>query len=370
MVNYNAAGKNTGNRWYRIENKTAEVASVYLFDEIGYWGVTAADFVRELQDVTAGTLELHINSPGGDVFDGFAILNALRQHPARVVAVVDGLAASAASYIAVGAGDQVIVCRNAEVMIHEAAGMAMGPASEMTKMAQELEHFSDNIASIYAAKAGGTVADWRAVMKAETWYSAEEAVTAGLADRVDLDEPAKPKAAARRLVFNYAGRAAAPPPTSPARREPGAPEGGPAVQDQTLDALRQRLGVSEQVDEAGILAALDEALEEAADPPPAVPYQMPDDVRAQLNELQTLRNSQANAQRDAAITAAVREGRITPAERAGWEARYDASPTAALHALAALPEGRVPLTLLGRGLDTDGTEDPVYGALFGTAAGR
>lgn len=349
-------------RWYRIEAKAGDVAKVYLFDEIGYFGVSAGDFVRELKDVTAGTIELHVNSPGGDAFDGFAILNALRQHPARVVAVVDGLAASAASYIAVGA-DEVVMSRNSEMMVHDASGVAVGPASEMQKMADELEHFSNNIASIYAERAGGTVADWRKVMQAETWYSAEEAVEAGLADRVDLAEQAKPKASARRLIFNYAGRAEAPAPTIPRQ----VPPEGDDVNDVMLDALRQKLGVAEDLDEAGILAALDEALSEVADPPPADDA-LPAEVTAQLLELAELKVERFTARRDAALLDAVKSGRITPGERGGWVARWDAAPEATAAALQALPTGsRVPLQELGYvGDDESGMSlrDAAYLAMF------
>lgn len=351
-------------RWYRIENKAGDVATVHLFDEIGYFGVSAADFVRDLKDVTAGTIELHVNSPGGDVFDGFAILNSLRQHPARVVAIVDGLAASAASFIAVGA-DEVVMARNSELMVHEASGVAIGPASEMTKMAEELEHFSDNIASIYADKAGGTVADWRKVMQAETWYSADEAVDAGLADRV-LDEDAKPKAAARRLVFNYAGRAQAPAPTIPRQQAPAQEGAVVAFTDEQIQTMRERLGVGPDVDEAGILAALDEALEEVADPPPVNEDNLPPAVAAKLQRLDVLEASVANSQRDADIDRALRENRITPGERAGWAARYDTSPDATRAALLGLPTGRIPTEPIGHagdGLDTP--EDQFYAAIYG-----
>lgn len=345
-------------RWYRIENKAGDIATVYLYDEIGMWGITAADFVQELKDVTAGTLELHVNSPGGSIFDGFAILNALRQHPARVVAIVDGLAASAASYIAVGAGAEVVMSRNSELMIHNAWGAAVGDAAEMAKMAEELDHFSDNIASIYADKAGGTVADWRAVMAAETWYSAEEAVTAGLADRVDERTEPKPKAEARRLVFNYAGRAAAPPPPLPT-------EGGPVVRDETLNALRQRLGVAATADEATILAALDEVLEEIAEPPAG---ELPPDVQARLARADELEAQVVNAQRDTALTKALREGRITPAERAGWETRWGVEPAATMAALESLPAGRVPIEPIGTDVDRDpGPEDLLFDRLFSGA---
>ncbi len=173
----------------RPRSQVDGTTTVYLYDEISYWGVTAGDFVATLQGIDTETIDLHINSPGGDVFEAIAILNSLRQHPATVNVTVDGLAASAASFVAM-AGDTVTMARNAEMMIHDAWGLVLGNAADMREMADRLDSVSNNIASIYAGKAGGTVEDWRAVMLGEKWYSAEEAVSAGLADSVDGAAPA------------------------------------------------------------------------------------------------------------------------------------------------------------------------------------
>lgn len=152
-----------------------------LMDEIGFWGITAQDFVDELLAIDSATIELHVNSPGGDVFDGIAIMNALADHPATVNVVVDGLAASAASYIAL-AGDSVKMNRASQLMIHDALGCCCGNAADMEDFKNLLDRISDTIAGIYADRAGGKVEEWRERMRAETWYSAAEAVTAGLAD--------------------------------------------------------------------------------------------------------------------------------------------------------------------------------------------
>ncbi|MEV0618550.1 head maturation protease, ClpP-related [Nonomuraea sp. NPDC050404] len=170
-------------RWYELKNLAADVAEVSIYDEIGAWGVTASEFCRDLQGVTARTLELHINSPGGDVWDGLAILNSLRQHPATVNVTIDGLAASAASFIAM-AGDTVVMAPQSMFMIHEASGLVIGNSQDMADMAALLDKASANIAQVYAQRAGGDVEDWRAAMRAETWYSDREAVEAGLADAV------------------------------------------------------------------------------------------------------------------------------------------------------------------------------------------
>jgi ATP-dependent protease ClpP protease subunit len=174
--------------WFRVENSiSAGTTGVYIYDEIGYWGVSASDFMDALRQINTGTIELHLNSPGGDVFDGIAIYNCLRSHAARVDVVVDSLAASAASVIA-QAGDTVTMMPGSQMMIHEASGLCMGNAADMAEMAAMLDQQSDNIAGIYAQAAGGERGEWRERMKAETWYPADEAVAIGLADRVATSE--------------------------------------------------------------------------------------------------------------------------------------------------------------------------------------
>lgn len=204
------------------------VASLHLYGAIGgFWGdIIAGDVVREIRDLDVATLNVYVNSPGGDVYDGIAIRNALRQSPAHIIVHVDGIAASAASYIAC-AGDEVVMGENAEIMIHDAWTIVLGNAEELRVAAGDLDRISDNIAAMYAEKAGGTAADWRELMKAETWYTAEEAVAAGLADRLDSDTATDTAAAAQfdLSMFAHAGRAAAPAPVPVAalaspRKEP------------------------------------------------------------------------------------------------------------------------------------------------------
>lgn len=183
--------------WYRIENAADETANVYLYGDIGQdmWGdgTSAAQFVDDLSQVSAGTINLHVNSGGGQVFEGIAMHTAIAEHPARVVGVVDSLAASAASFILM-ACDEVKIAKAAKMMIHDAAtgfAMASGNADDLRQFAQEvmatadlLDEMSDTIADLYAEKAGGDRATWRNVMRTEKWYSASEAVEAGLADAI------------------------------------------------------------------------------------------------------------------------------------------------------------------------------------------
>jgi ATP-dependent Clp endopeptidase proteolytic subunit ClpP len=176
-----------GRGWYTITNVSQSEAEVFIYDEIGMWGVTAGDFVNELREIKASNITLRINSPGGDVFDGIAIYNAVKRHKAEVAVFVDGIAASAASFIAM-AGDTVTMMPHSQMMIHEAHGLVIGPADDMRKMADILDKSSDNIASIYAERAGGTTEEWRGRMRDETWISDQEAVDLGLADSIEGED--------------------------------------------------------------------------------------------------------------------------------------------------------------------------------------
>lgn len=173
--------------WYRITNKADDLVIIDIYDEIGWFGITAAEFVKDLRAVTAANIELHINSPGGDVFDAVAIYNSLRQHDANVHVIIDSLAASAASFIAM-AGDKITATANAMMMIHDAMGLVIGNAADMREMAGLLDKHSDNIASIYAARTGTDMATWRDRMSEEVWYNADEAYKAGLVDEIQGGE--------------------------------------------------------------------------------------------------------------------------------------------------------------------------------------
>jgi ATP-dependent Clp endopeptidase proteolytic subunit ClpP len=202
------------------------VATMRLYEPIdswgGAWGISANEFLEALDAVSdAEEIRLHINSPGGEVWEALAILNNLRMHDARVVAQVDGIAASAASFIACAA-DETIMAPNTQLMIHDAWGLCVGNAADMHHTGDMLDGVSDNIADIYASKSGGTREEWRTTMRDEGWYLAAEAVDAGLADKVlgaeDADDSAEDPAAAfdlKGLGLKYAGRAEAPAPDQP-----------------------------------------------------------------------------------------------------------------------------------------------------------
>lgn len=179
-----AALREGRNDWYQIKAQADGPATVMIYDEIGYWGVSAADFVNELAGID-GDLDVHLNSPGGEIFDGIAIYEALSQREGTVSITVDSLAASIASVIAMAASPgQLTMARSATMMIHNGWGMCVGDASDMKAAAGVLDMLCGQIAGIYADRTGKPADEWRAAMAEESWYTAEQAVAAGLADQV------------------------------------------------------------------------------------------------------------------------------------------------------------------------------------------
>ncbi|MGV0868694.1 head maturation protease, ClpP-related [Corynebacterium kalidii] len=189
------------------------MSELLIYGEIG-GDVIASSVVSELRELDTEEITVRVNSPGGDVYEGLAIMNALRSHPATVTAVVEGLAASAASFIAVGGADRVVMRPTAELMIHEAMSFIGGNAAEMSRVVSDLDRISANLATVYAERSGGEPDEWRERMRAETWFSADEAVAAGLADAVE-DGRAAVAAVTGRVTnhFKYRGRSTAPSPT-------------------------------------------------------------------------------------------------------------------------------------------------------------
>jgi ATP-dependent Clp endopeptidase proteolytic subunit ClpP len=199
------------NDWYRIENKADGPVEVYIYDEIGYFGITAADFARDFKQITAPEITLHLDTPGGDVFDAVNIYNAVADHPAQVTAIVDGLAASAGSFI-LQAGDKRVMNRYSTLMVHNGHSMTAGDASAMRKQADLLDKITGTIAQVYTDKAGQTPEHWREVMQVETWFTAEEAMDAGLADEVIMSTDKLARNDFDLTIFSYAGRDHAPAP--------------------------------------------------------------------------------------------------------------------------------------------------------------
>jgi ATP-dependent Clp endopeptidase proteolytic subunit ClpP len=164
-----------------------EPAVLQIFDQIGEdWfggsGVSAKAFSQAMQEVGPGPLVVEINSPGGNVWDGLAIYNMLRGRQAPVTTRVVGIAASIASIIAL-AGDTVEIADAALIMIHDPSGMVAGSSEDMRKMADALDQHAEVLAGIYRKKTGRSIESIRAAMKSETWFTADEAIQYGLANR-------------------------------------------------------------------------------------------------------------------------------------------------------------------------------------------
>lgn len=181
-----AADNKKSPRQFSIKQEGDE-ATVYLYDAIDpYWGTDAAAFVKEFAAITASTIHLRINSPGGDVFDARTMATAIKQHSGRVVAHIDGIAASAATYVALAA-DEVRIADGAFFMIHNAWTIAYGNKHDLAETAALLDKIDGSIINDYVAKTGKDREEIAALMDAETWFSAEEAVENGFADAVDTD---------------------------------------------------------------------------------------------------------------------------------------------------------------------------------------
>ncbi|GAA1714524.1 head maturation protease, ClpP-related [Brachybacterium phenoliresistens] len=378
------------------EGADAGTAVMRIYDPIDSWGewfgLSAKEFGAALDSLPDDVehIELHLNSPGGEVHEGLAILNQLRQHKASVTVVVDGLAASAASFIAMGA-DKVLVAPNAELMIHNAWAVAIGDTDDLRKAADDLSRINTNLARIYQGRAGGTVDDWLEAMAVETWYSDEEAVAAGLADAILDQEPETTAEARFNLgVFAHAGRAAAPSPYIPRGAAAAVPPAEPAVtttqegfdMPNLTQELRNRLGIAEnaQLNETELLAALDEALEERAEPAPAAASaQLPEgvtlideqqlaDLKAAAEDGRAARAQQTADRRRGIVNAAIKDGKIPPARAEHWLAQLEADEEGALAVLNSLHANTIPVAPLGESAGEGTTaEDAAYAAVFPTS---
>lgn len=162
-------------------------ATVYIYDVIvadDFWGgVGAESFVKELNGISAPVIHLRINCPGGDVFAGRAIETAIREHPSKVVAHIDGYAASAATYVALAA-DEVEIAPGGFFMIHKAWTIAVGNSDDFMDSAELLEKIDGSLVKTYATETGMDQEKIAEMMAAETWLDADEAVEMGFVDRI------------------------------------------------------------------------------------------------------------------------------------------------------------------------------------------
>jgi ATP-dependent protease ClpP protease subunit len=165
-------------------NEGGRVARVNILGPIGGWDVSGSQFLRELNELgEVDSIDLRIHSPGGEVLDGWAIANGLKNHPAKVVARVEGMAASMGSVIAMAA-DEVEMPRNAYLMIHNVSGGVWGEAEELRSAADLVEKLQDDIVDFYAERSGVERDEVAEMMRVETWMNGEDAVAKGFAARV------------------------------------------------------------------------------------------------------------------------------------------------------------------------------------------
>lgn len=231
---------NRGQGIFKAEASASE-ATIYLYDAIVsdayFGGIAAVDFVKALNSLNVDTIHLRINCPGGEVFAGQAMAQAIREHSATIVAHVDGYAASAASWLAL-ACDEVMISEGGYFMIHKAMTIAWGNADEFRKQVDLLDKIDATLVAGYAKETGqdeAQIADW---MAAETWFNAEEAVKFGFADKIA-------GAAAKNLkAWNLTSYAAAP--AQPTLPEPAADPAPTATAFDATEHLYRRLKLVEK----------------------------------------------------------------------------------------------------------------------------
>lgn len=379
------------------------MTDIKLYDEIGFFGTTASDFAEQMQDAGDGDITLRVNSPGGDVYQGLAIMNQLRNHPGKVTAYVEGLAASAASFIVVGGADELIMNKNSELMIHDAISMVSGNAEEITTALAGLERASENIASIYAEKAGGDSEPWREAMRAETWFTAEEAVEAGLADSVGgIVRPAAEVAAMQSkfsLMNKFKGRRGAPPAGLITKGDEMAGQELLNTLLARLDALDERLNAisneapSEPVEEEAAAEELADGVEDVEQPEPGEAQPEPGEheevsegeaeepaeveqpaeedgdrpeetvtidaatyaeLKAAAEHGWAAAEEKAKAERAAEVDNWISEGRISAALRSKAVAAIERDADAARATYGSNPKGTIPRAALGHAVDEVG----------------
>lgn len=257
-------------KWYSIEAKADDKpAEINIFDAIGNtWdgeGVTAKQFISDLKPLAGKPLALFINSPGGSVSDGLAIYNALKAHDGEITVKVMGVAASAASFIAM-AGDKIVMPENTFLMVHNPLSWAYGNADEFREVADTLDKIGSSLIGIYVARTKQPEAEIKALLDAETWLTANEALALGFADEVlpemkvaaafNIDKmPANIKGA---FMANKAPET--PPPTKPPVVENVVP---PVVESVALADEITRLVAAAGLDEHLPVFALAESVDAA-----------------------------------------------------------------------------------------------------------
>nr|WP_181035647.1 head maturation protease, ClpP-related [Clavibacter michiganensis] len=361
------------------------IATIRMYGPIdswgGWWGISAADVGETLDALPAEVdqIILRINSPGGEVFEAVSILNMLRAHKATVLAVVDGLAASAASVITAGC-DEAVMSPGTQMMIHKPWSFAWGSSEDMRKEAGVLDSIEASLIEIYSGKAGE--ADWPQLLAAETWLTGPEAVELGLADRVavipdaggsstvgDLEPeiivPIETEdvenALARVATIAAATRSAAP--RLPSSSEPGDhnQKENVVAYDDLKAGLRERLGVTDaDASDEQLLAAVDATAAKAGTTTAPEGTTLIDagvlaELQASAADGRAARAQQASERRDGIVAKALSEGRIAPATQATWRAQLETNEEGTASLLNSLPKNTIPVEEIGH---SDDIPDP------------
>ena len=176
--------------WFKVQAISDDETEIMIYDVIGWPFISADDFVRALAGITAKTVTVRINSPGGDVFDGMAIFNALKNYSGKVVTRIEGIAASMASVIAL-AGKEVQAYANTMYMIHEPYAFTAGNQYSLRELADILEKMSGQMIDIYSSNASPGKREIAQMMKDEAWLTAKEAKEKGFIDTIIDGKAAK-----------------------------------------------------------------------------------------------------------------------------------------------------------------------------------
>ena len=255
-INNHSIFKPRAKRLYRIENKAkADESTVYIYDEIGWFGIMPEQFVKDFNAITSPIIHVRINSPGGDVFDGTAIYNVIKQHKSKVIVHVDGLAASISSIIAM-AGDEVRMSENAFMMIHNPYGFVFGTAQDMRERADLLDKITGTIAKTYMNKTGKDEKEIKKLMGSDTWMTAQESIDNGFIDVIEEEDEITDKS--QVIMFDLSAYANVP----DALKDQ---ESNPSKRD--IEAILTKNGVSQKQAKAILAEGYKEGDQRDADSP-------------------------------------------------------------------------------------------------------
>ena len=381
----------------KADGAKPKTATLQVYDVIGadpfFGGVDVNEAVTMIDGLDDDvSLEVRINSPGGAAWDGITLANAIMRHPGPTTTYVDGLAASAASLVAM-AGDDVVMSKYAQMMLHNARlSVFQASIEDLNAAADVIKSLNVSMSEFYADRAGGEPAAWAKVMKAETWYTADEAKEAGIVTAVDESgkrEDVEAKASAliskAAAMFKYPGRQAAPPPSAQVGQDgPSGPDVNEEPAVATSKAVLDALGLPEDATDEQVLAKIAESTKPADEP-----EDKPDDLdkvdEGKVRELVesakalglvvsdpgTWASLQANSELGAkahakletqritaSVDAAISLGKIPPSRRDHFVSLMRADEVGTVELLAGIPkETAVPMAAMGHSFGPDPQAD-------------